>query len=170
MGPYLEELSKLLESTTSGMDDAALLCAPEGKWCAAEVLEHLRLTYTGTARMLEKNRDQAVVDPAPIDDRVRAAKRLIFEQGGFFEGLQAPPFATPKTPPDATVRDRIQEDLRRLSDALEEAEKRRGKDANLGNHFALGALNADEWRRFHLAHGRHHAKQLDSLRAWAAKG
>lgn len=166
MAPYLEELSKLLESTTSGMDDASLLRAPEGKWCAAEILEHLRLTYTGTAKMLEKNRDQAVVESTPIDDRVRSAKRLIFEQGRFFEGLQAPPFATPRNAADVSVRKRIQEDLRRLNDALDEAEQRRGASANLGNHFALGPLNAEEWRRFHLSHGRHHVKQLEVLRSW----
>ena len=97
MGQYLEELSKLLESTTTGLDDEDLLRAPQGKWCAAEILEHLRLTYTGTAKMLERNRDQAIVEPAQTDERVGVARRLIFEQGSFFEGLQAPPFATPKT-------------------------------------------------------------------------
>ncbi len=169
MGPYLDELSKLLESTTSGMDDEALTRAPEGKWCAAEVLEHLRLTYTGTAKMLERNRDQAVVEPAAVDDRVRAARHLILEQGGFFEGQQAPPFATPKTAPDPAVRRRIQEDLSRLDAALAEAEQRRGKDAILGNHFALGPLTGKEWRNFHYAHGRHHAKQLEALRSWTTQ-
>ncbi len=168
MGSYLDQLSEVLESATSGMSDQALTRAPEGKWCAAEVLEHLRLTYTGTAKMLEKNRDQAVIDPAPIDDRARAARHLIFEQGGFFEGLQAPPFATPKTPPDPQVRARVQQDLRRLAEALDEAEQRRGKDAILGNHFALGPLNAEQWRHFHYVHGCHHAKQLESLEKWTA--
>lgn len=169
MGPYLDELSKLLESTTSGMDDETLTRAPAGKWCAAEVLEHLRLTYTGTAKMLERNREQAVVEAAAVDERVRAARHLIFDQNGFFEGLQAPPFATPKTPPDASVRIRIHDDLRRLSAALDEAEQRRGKGANLGNHFALGPLTGEEWRHFHYAHGLHHAKQLEALRTWTGK-
>jgi hypothetical protein len=169
MRSYLDELSKTLEAATSGMSDEAMLQAPEGKWCAAEVLEHLRLTYTGTAKMLEKNRDKALVEEAPIDERIRAARQLIFEQGKFFEGLQAPPFATPKTPPDPQVRVRIQEDLRRLAALLDEAELRLGKDANLGNHFALGPLNGEQWRHFHFEHGRHHAKQLEALRARAAK-
>lgn len=99
MRSYLEELSKALASATSGMSDEELLRAPEGKWCAAEILEHLRLTYTGTAKMLEKNRDKETVEEAPISDQVRVARQQIFEQGRFFEGLQAPPFATPKAPP-----------------------------------------------------------------------
>jgi hypothetical protein len=118
--------------------------------------------------MLEKNHDQPTVEPAPVDERVRAARSLIFEQGGFFHGLQAPNFATPKTPPDPQIRLRVQEDLKRLAAALDEAEQRRGKDANLGNHFALGPLTADQWRHFHYEHGRHHAKQIEALRAFTA--
>ena len=167
MRTYLEQLSKRLKSATEGMSDQDLLRAPQGKWCAAEVLEHLRLTYTGTAKMLERNRDQAVIEPAAVDDRVKAARSLIFEQGGFFEGLQAPPFATPKTAGDPQVRIRIFEDLQRLDAALNEAEERRGADGILGNHFALGPLTAQEWRHFHYVHGSHHAKQIEKLRAWA---
>ena len=166
MRSYLQQLSERLEVATAGMSDADLLRAPEGKWCAAEVLEHLRLTYTGTAKMLEKNRGQEVVDAAPVDDRVKAARQLIFEQGGFFEGMQAPSFATPKTAPDPHVRTRILEDLARLDEALADAEQRRGMQANLGNHFALGPLTGEEWRHFHLVHGTHHVKQIEKLRAW----
>lgn len=168
MGTYLDELSKLLESATAGMSDSAMLQAPQGKWCAAEILEHLRLTYTGTAKMLERNRDQEKVDPAPLDDRARAGRQLILEQGNFFEGGQAPGFATPKTPADPLVRSRIQEDLGRLGLLLDEAEQRRGRDAVVGNHFALGPMTADQWRRFHHVHGKHHAKQIESLRRGAA--
>lgn len=169
MESYLEQLSATLNAATSGMDDEALLRAPEGKWCAAEVLEHLRLTYTGTSKMLEKNRDLPAIEPTPLDDRVRAARQLIFEQGAFFHGLQAPAFATPKTPPDPNVRTRVQEDLRRLMAAIDDAEQRRGRDAILGNHFALGPLTGDQWRHFHYEHGRHHAKQIEALRVFAAE-
>lgn len=168
MQSYLEELSGKLEAVTADMSDDALLRAPAGKWCAAEVLEHLRLTYTGTAKMLEKNRDLAVVEPAEITERGQAGRELILEKGRFFEGGQAPPFATPKTAADPQVRTRVIDDLKRLSEAIAEAERRRGKDANLGNHFALGPLTADEWRRFHYAHGVHHLKQLEALKAFAA--
>jgi hypothetical protein len=169
MESYLEQLSKTLEAAASGMSDEALLHAPAGKWCAAEVLEHLRLTYTGTAKMLEKNRDQPVIEPAEVSDKVRAGRHQIFEEGKFFEGLQAPPFATPKTPPDPSVRARVQDDLRRLDAAIAEAVRLRGEDANLGNHFALGPLNGRQWCQFHYEHGRHHAKQIEALKASTAE-
>ncbi len=168
MESYLDHLSEFLARSVEGMDDAALLRAPEGKWCAADILEHLRLTYTGTSKMLEKNRDLATVEPAPVDDKTIAARKVIFEQGAFFEGRQAPAFAVPKVAADPQVRTRVLEDLRRLRDGLAEAEQRRGKDAVLGNHFALGGLTADQWGLFHLAHGRHHIKQIEALRSNAA--
>ncbi|HEY3928376.1 MAG TPA: DinB family protein [Candidatus Koribacter sp.] len=168
MRSHLEQLSHELESAVSDMSDEDLLRAPEGKWCVAEVLEHLRLTYTSTAKMLEKNQAQMVVERAALDERAKTARELILQQGGFFEGGQAPPFATPKDPPDVTVRTRILEDLKRLDAALSEGEQRRGKEANQGNHFALGPLTGEEWRQFHLAHGRHHVKQIEKLRTWAA--
>lgn len=169
MRRYLDELTKTLQDATSGMTDQDLLQAPQGKWCAAEILEHLRLTYTGTAKMLERNRDQQVVESAPMDDRTLGARNLIFEQDGFFEGLQAPSFVTPKTAPDPAVRARVLEDLRRLAAALDEAEQRRGADAILGNHFALGPLTGEQWRHFHYAHGCHHAKQIEKLRSGAVR-
>jgi hypothetical protein len=169
MRSYLDELSKALQDATTGMSDDDLLRAPQGKWCAAEILEHLRLTYTGTAKMLERNRDQQIIEPAPMDERMLAARTLIFEKGGFFEGLQAPPFATPKTAPDPQVRTRILDDLKRLAAAIDEAEQRRGQEANLGNHFALGPLTGEQWQRFHYVHGCHHAKQIEKLRAGAAR-
>ncbi len=169
MQPYLEQLSNTLHDAIDGMGDEQLLRAPEGKWCAAEILEHLRLTYTGTAKMLEKNGGVAVIEPAQIDERMRTGRKLILEEGRFFQGLQAPTFAVPKTAADAGVRTRVFEDLKRLDDALAEAEHRRGKDANLGNHFALGPLTGDQWRHFHYEHGRHHATQIQALRAFTAK-
>src|SRR5580704_7869501 len=30
----------------------------------------------------------------------------------------------------------------------------------LAPHFIFGPLTADQWRRFHFVHGRHHLKQL----------
>lgn len=44
----LEKLKEDLESATEGMSSEQLRWHLTGKWCAAEVLEHLYLTYTGT--------------------------------------------------------------------------------------------------------------------------
>jgi hypothetical protein len=59
------------------------------------------------------------------------------------------------------------EPLRQFNDALvamdatlADAEKRFGAKARLLRHPVLGPLTAQQWRRFHEVHGRHHLKQI----------
>ena len=54
MDSDLEILQKALQTATAGMSEKELLSRPAGKWSAAEVLEHLYLTYTGTIRGFER--------------------------------------------------------------------------------------------------------------------
>lgn len=54
MDSRLHKLKKSLESAMQGMSSEQLSWHPPGKWCAAEVLEHLYLTYTGTIKELER--------------------------------------------------------------------------------------------------------------------
>ena len=54
MDPRLDALKQSLESAVDGMSSEQLSWHLPGKWSAAEVLEHLYLTYTGTTRGLEK--------------------------------------------------------------------------------------------------------------------
>jgi hypothetical protein len=43
-----------------------------------------------------------------------------------------------------------------------DAEYGRGK--SIAEHPILGPLTADEWRKFHWVHGRHHARQIIRLK------
>lgn len=35
----------------------------------------------------------------------------------------------------------------------------------IASHFIFGPLRVDQWRRFHVVHGRHHLKQLARIQA-----
>ena len=37
-------------------------------------------------------------------------------------------------------------------------------DQSAVSHSVLGPLSMQEWRRFHLIHGRHHVKQIQAIR------
>jgi len=50
----LEQLQIAVASATTGMTADDLTRHPEGKWSAAEVLEHLYLSYTGTIKGCER--------------------------------------------------------------------------------------------------------------------
>src|SRR5262249_53278088 len=54
MSANLEQLSSAITRATDGMAPEDFLRHPQGKWCAAEILEHLNLTYIGTAKNLER--------------------------------------------------------------------------------------------------------------------
>jgi len=54
MDSCLEQLLNAITSATRGMTVEELTRHPEGKWSSAQILEHLYLTYTGTAKGFER--------------------------------------------------------------------------------------------------------------------
>src|SRR5882724_5963661 len=52
--PTTEHIHKILVSVTQGMTPQDWGRHSDGKWSAAEVIEHLSLTYSGTARSMQK--------------------------------------------------------------------------------------------------------------------
>jgi hypothetical protein len=51
------------------------------------------------------------------------------------------------------------ENLERMDAALALAEQRWGRGV-IATHFRLGPMSAEEWRKFHYVHCRHHLKQI----------
>ncbi len=54
MDSHLEKLKESLEAAVEGLSSEQLNWHAPGKWCAAEVLEHLYLSYTGTINGFER--------------------------------------------------------------------------------------------------------------------
>jgi hypothetical protein len=54
MDSYLQRLQQTLADAIRGMTLDELTRHAEGKWSVAEELEHLYLTYTGTAKVFER--------------------------------------------------------------------------------------------------------------------
>ena len=85
MDSRLEKLKEALESVVEGMSSEQLSWHPPGKWCAAELLEHLYLSYTGTINGFEK----VVQAGKPLATRPTMKHRVqSFRSGGI--GLHAP--------------------------------------------------------------------------------
>jgi len=163
MDSDLEKLLQALRAAMEGMSEKQWGGHPEGKWSAAEVLEHLYLTYTGTIkgfeRMLAEGKPLATA--GSIKQRVQTLVVLGFHY--FPSGRKAPPQAMPRGLPRELVRADVQEKIAAMDQIIREGEKRFGKGPLL-DHPILGPLSAKQWRRFHLVHGRHHAKQIERLR------
>src|SRR5260370_23341353 len=111
MDSRLEKLKENLESAVEGMSSEQWSWHPPGKWCAAEVLEHLYLTYTETIHRLERVMKRG----KPLASRASMAQRLltfvVVGLGHMPAGRQAPAFVQPKGLPAEQVRNEIGEKL-----------------------------------------------------------
>lgn len=160
----LAQLKDDLESSVDGLSAEQRLRHLPGKWCAAEVLEHLFLTYTGTIKGLER----ALAEGRPLATRASLKQRLatlvVVGCGHMPTGRKSPPVAQPRGLNEAHVRGRIGDALETMDALLARCEDRFGRGTKLLDHPLLGPLSARQWRRFHCVHGRHHHKQLLGLR------
>jgi len=156
----LERLRQELEDAIAGASPSALAQAPAGKWNAAQILEHLFLTYKNTNRGMAKCLEQS----APLATRAtlkhRVAALLVVKLGYLPEGRKAPERATPRGMLTEEVLCAIAPELRKMDLDLNECERRFGARTKIMDHPFLGPLTAEEWRRFHWVHGRHHARQI----------
>lgn len=164
MDVRLEKLKENLESATQGMSNEQLSWHLPGKWCAAEVLEHLYLTYTGTIlgfeRVLKKGK--------PLASRASMAQRVltwvIVGLGRMPEGRKAPSIVLPMGLPTEKVRNEIGAKMAAMDAIISQCETRFGCHVKLLDHPILGPLTATQFRKLHLVHGQHHLKQLLRLR------
>jgi hypothetical protein len=171
MDVWLQRLSEEIESAVEGMSTAHLEWAPEGKWNAAKILEHLGMAFGGTAKALERT---IAAGTAPVIPSPSFQQRLVIfvltGLGYFPNGRKAPDFVQPKGIDAQSALKLFRENLRRMEQAIATAEQRWGK-IRIATHPIIGPLTAHQWRRFHYVHTRHHAKQVRALKnAGSAQG
>jgi hypothetical protein len=136
---------------------------PPGKWCAAEVLEHLYLTYTGTIKGFERVLEAGKPLAAKATLKHRFGALVVVGFGYLPAGRKAPKMAEPRGLPAETVGAEIDAKIAAMDEIIARCEEKIGK-GKLLDHPILGPLTAAQWRKFHLVHGRHHAKQIRRLR------
>jgi hypothetical protein len=71
----------------------------------------------------------------------------------------------PRGTPAQQVTGEILENVVRMDAVIQECETRFGRSKPIADHPVLGPLTASEWRKFHLVHAKHHAKQIRKLRS-----
>jgi hypothetical protein len=169
MDARLDKLKQSLESAVEGMSSEQWSWHPSGKWCAAEVLEHLYLTYTGTIKGFER----MMASGRPLASRASMAQRVrtlvVVGLGHMPAGVKAPAVAVPKGLPAETVRSDFGAKIAAMDAIIAQCEARFGHRVHVLDHPILGPLTAPQWRKLHLVHGQHHCKQLLQLRESATK-
>ena len=163
MDPHLEKLQQEIASTTAGVSAERLTWHPPGKWCGAEVLEHLYLTYTGTIKGFERMAQAGGPRIQAASWAQRGRKLIVLGLSYLPSGREAPTFTRPRGLPIEGILGGIGSKIAEMDEVIERCEKQFGPRTQLLDHAILGPLTASEWRKFHLVHGLHHIKQIRRL-------
>jgi hypothetical protein len=164
MDSQLERLQRALNTAIAGMSAEELNWHQQEKWCAAEVLEHLYLTYTGTVKGFERvvAAGKSLASRPTFGQRWRSM--IVVSLGYLPKGRKAPPVAQPRGIPQEKVLTEISPMIGEMDEIITRCEREAGAGARLLDHPMLGPLTARQWRKFHLVHGLHHLEQIRRLR------
>jgi hypothetical protein len=164
MDSRLEKLQRALSEGLAGLRSEDMSRLATGKWCVAEVLEHLYLTYTGTVKGFERVAEagKSLATTATWAQRFRTLVVVGF--GYMPEGRKAPALSQPRGLPSEQVRTEIMAAIQQMDEIITRCEAEFGGRQKVLDHPILGPLTAPQWRKFHLVHGRHHLKQIRRLR------
>jgi hypothetical protein len=165
MDSALQSVRDAIETATAGMSAEQLERHPEGKWSAAGILEHLSITFGGTARLMRKCMEGGKPLASAPTLKQRLAVQLVTGWGYFPTGRPAPEFSRPQGLSGEAALQTIRQNLVSMDQALAECEQRFGAQLKIADHPVLGPLTIPQWRRFHLVHTRHHMKQIARLRS-----
>jgi len=161
--PNLEKLQREILAAISTLSREQMQVHPEGKWCAAEILEHLYLTYAGTV----KGFGRVIAAGKPLAGKPtwknRAQAWVVVGIGYIPGGREAPERSRPCGTCPETVLAEISPEIVRMDEAIAQCEACFGRTMNVLDHPILGPLSAPQWRKFHLIHGMHHVRQIRRL-------
>lgn len=164
MDSRLQRLQEEIASAIADFSAEPLSWHPPGKWCTAEILEHLYLTYTGTVKGFERVAAAGKPLATAQSWRQRGRTLVVVGLGYFPSGREAPSVARPRGMPTEKVLAEIGSKIAEMDAIITRCEAKLGARHKLLDHPILGPLTAGEWRKFHLVHGWHHLKQIRRLR------
>ena len=160
MDSYLKRLQTELKSTIEGATASAMRKAPAGKWNSEQILEHLYLSYINTNKGIAK----CLENGAPIATRATVkhhlARSLVLGLGYVPTGREAPKRVVPRGTLPEEVRTKIFAEIEAMDEGFLSCEERFGYGTQILDNPILGPLTAEQWRKFHLLHGRHHVRQI----------
>ena len=167
----LEVLREELELALGGLDAEQTQLRPVGaldKWSIQQIVGHLLRTYAATEMALEARIIKGQPTKAKATLMQRAGQYLVLQAGYFPTGRVAPEAVRApvgeQAAPSGILLSQIESALSGMNGKLVATEALFGSRHRAVNHMALGPLNVDQWAKFHLAHGRHHIKQIVAIR------
>jgi hypothetical protein len=164
MNSSCRRIHEVIHAATAGMTVEQIEWHREGKWSAAEILEHLALTYSGSKFGLDRCADADKPSARTASAKDRLSTLVVVTLGYLPGGRKAPKGTLPKGLPGSMILEHFDQQLVAMDEAITRCEQRFGTRVKLVNHPIIGPLTGPEWRKFHLVHAQHHAKQIARLK------
>ena len=149
-----------MERLTRGWSEPEWHKGPVGKWTSGQILEHLRLTFTGTTKGLVKVMDAGRPLARKPNFRERLAAFVVTRLGVMPSGRTSPRNIAPQDSLEGDSIRRFYDALVAMDATISDAERRFGREIPLLEHPFLGPLTARQWRQFHRTHAHHHLRQM----------
>jgi hypothetical protein len=164
MNGYLQNAYAAIEDAIKGMTPEEMARHREGKWCTAEILEHLALAFGSTAKLMQRCLDcgHSTASEPKLRDRVVCG--VVTGLGYIPEGRKAPAHVVPKGIEAREAQRLVFENLKTMDGVMQRCEEQFGTMVRIADHPILGPLTLTRWRKFHWVHTRHHMKQIARLR------
>ena len=164
MTSKLSDLRIRLTEAIDGMTAEDLARHPEGKWSSAQILDHLNQTYRGTIKNCERCLAAGNSGANSDRNRKRWQRRVVVWLGYIPSGRRSPDAALPRGTPIPQLTTEIFQNITRMDDLIAACDAQFGRGKSIATHPILGPLTANEWRKFHWVHGKHHARQITRLK------
>lgn len=170
MNTILQTLQRELAASITGLDadqTQLQLIHHLDKWSIQQIIQHLLLTYRSTAQVIRTRIDKNSPTKATPGINQRLRQLVLIRCGYFPTGVPAPALVTPASDlSPATGRElseALASELQQLDLLCTQASTLFG-ESRFASHVNLGPLTVGQWRKFHLVHGRHHARQIRAIR------
>src|SRR5208283_1933613 len=127
MDRRLKKLQEEIAAAIAGLRPEQLRWHPPGKWCAAEVLEHLYLTYTGTVKGFSRVEESGKSIATRATWKHRGRKWVVLGFSHMPTGREAPPTARPRGVPVEKVLAEIGPKIGEMDEIISRCEQKLGR-------------------------------------------
>src|SRR5438445_379073 len=126
MHPHLQCTRDAIDKATDGMTLDELSWHPDGKWCTAQVLEHLALAFGGSAKLLARVAADGKSAATTSTFKQRVGVWLVTGREFLPGGRTAPAMVTPRGMPSDQVLPTIRKYLAEMDEAIAACESKLG--------------------------------------------
>jgi hypothetical protein len=139
----------------------------ERHWSAQDLIQHLVLVCRSTSRVLETRLERGKPTRGHGSLVQRLLQIAVLTCGHIPRGTPAPPFARPgqlswPSMNGNELLEILRQEMDQMDHLIDDCRHRFGIQ-RAATHFLLGPMRADQWRRFHVIHCRHHLQQLNRI-------